>query len=188
MVITVSDVRKKNPEQRRKFAKTLKYMYLELMLALLESNLVKTIDWEKNHTIKARSRDTSLVRGGPSTKVAQCNDIDHLCLQTQNQRGQKTTWTTGSVQSPELEISQLILPGLVGLVAVQGQGLLFMWETFKHSNMYEGIIFNLNLQRESNEEGRQVPPLTSSPRTRLDRVRKLLGARRLCPFRHLHLS
>ena len=109
-------------------------------------------------------------------QVAQCSDIGHLCLQTHNQRGQKTTWTTGSVQNPELEIGQLVLPGLVGLIVMQGQGTLFVWETFMHSNVYEVVIFNLNLQRESSEEGRQVLPLTSSPRTRLDHVRKPLGA------------
>lgn len=44
----------------------------------------------------------------------------------------------------ELEICQLIIPGLVGLIVIQGQGHVFMQETLKYPHVYK-VIINLNL-------------------------------------------
>lgn len=44
----------------------------------------------------------------------------------------------------ELGICQLIIPGLVGLIVIQGQGHVFMQETLKYSHVYK-VIINLNL-------------------------------------------
>lgn len=69
----------------------------------------------------------------------------------------------GSVQNPELEVGQLVLLGLVGLIIVQVQGLVLMRETFKHSNVHELVIFNLNLRRESGVRGAGAASEPKSP-------------------------
>lgn len=45
----------------------------------------------------------------------------------------------------ELEIRQLVMLGLVGLIAGQGQGLVFVRETLKYSKVHKLLIVNLNL-------------------------------------------
>ena len=47
----------------------------------------------------------------------------------------------------ELEIRQLIVPGFVGLIAGQGQGLVFVRETLENSKVHKLIVVNLNLER-----------------------------------------
>lgn len=48
----------------------------------------------------------------------------------------------------ELEIRQLVMLGLVGLIAGQGQGLVFVRETLKYSKVHKLLIVNLNLERQ----------------------------------------
>lgn len=73
------------------------------------------------------------------------------------------------------------MPGFVGLIAGQGRGLVFVWEAFKHSNVHEVVIANLNLEGESGVRG-QVQPLTPAPLwTGL--CEKGLDVGEPCPFR-----
>lgn len=82
---------------------------------------------------------------------------------TWDRGGQRTARTTGSVQSRELEIRQLVLPALVRLIVMQGHGLVLMRETLEHADVYEVIVTNLNLQKQSGVRGRGRAP-TQVPR------------------------
>lgn len=53
----------------------------------------------------------------------------------------------------ELEIRQLVMSGFVGLIVGPGQGLVFLWKTFKYSNVHKLIIINLNLETDREERG-----------------------------------
>lgn len=47
----------------------------------------------------------------------------------------------------KLEICQFVVPGFVGLIAGQGQGLVFVRETLENSKVHKLIVVNLNLER-----------------------------------------
>lgn len=95
--------------------------------------------------------------------MAQRGDDGSLGPRTWDRGGQRTARTTGSVQSRELEIRQLVLPALVRLIVMQGHGLVLMRETLEHADVYEVIVTNLNLQKQSGVRGRGRAP-TQVPR------------------------
>lgn len=82
------------------------------------------------------------------------HSIETVCIHDPDTRARVTgARGEGWVHNPELEVGQLVLLGLVGLVIVQGQGLVFMRETLKHPNVHKVIVFNLNLRRERRVRG-----------------------------------